>query len=124
MTTRPITTGRLPRSPPLIRDFAELSKPAMPAPCTSRCSVRSVGSGTAGPDSSAARRSVIGAILETLALSSLGHDVVRRSGDRGHDLLGAGLGHVELGSVAAEPENDDAVGHGLDVGHVVADQDD
>ena len=31
---------------------------------------------------------------------------------------------VELRGVAAEPEHDDAVGDGLDVGHVVADQDD
>ena len=51
-------------------------------------------------------------------------DVVRGAGDGGHELLGRHLGGAELGGVAAQAHDDDAVGDRLDVGHVVADEDD
>src|SRR5688572_10445864 len=53
-----------------------------------------------------------------------GDDVVGRASDRRDQLSGRGVLDPELGRVLAQAEHHDAVRHGLDVRHVVADQDD
>src|SRR4051794_32940116 len=105
-----MTTGRLPRSPPRRRARVVDIHPVRPDAWTSRSSVRSLGSGTAGPDSSTARRSVMGplpalnrvlpALGEPTSLGACRDDVVRSTGDRRDDRFRRGLVRLELGGVA------------------------
>src|SRR5688572_3582842 len=103
MMTSPSTTGRLPSSPPRRRCQKSFAYPPRPWVRISRSSAR------------------LRPLLTTLGAG--GDDVVGGTGDRRHELLGAGFLDLELGGVPAEPEHDDPVRDRLDVGHVVADQD-
>src|SRR5687767_2494314 len=116
MMTRPSTTGRLPSSPPRRRCQNSFAYPPRPWVRISRSSARSAATLDTVASSAMLR-------LLLTALGAGGDDVVGGTGDRRHELLGAGLLDLELGGVPAEPEHDDPVRDRLDVGHVVADQD-
>ena len=80
--------------------------------------------------SSSARRSVVGVsgVLTMLLLGGLARGarrdgVVDRAGDGGDDLLLVMSATLNDAVVASEPQHDDPVGDGHDVGHVVADED-
>ena len=140
MRTSPTTTGSEPRSPLRSRPDVAEAQPPKPWLAMSRSSWRSaratrsgggaVGAvGAVGGVGAGGRRRGLGgahACSSWLACArrALGDGVGRRAGDGGDDLLVGRLADAEDAVVAAEPQHDDPVGDGHDVGHVVADEDD
>ena len=59
-----------------------------------------------------------------MGLGPSSDDVVRRTGDCRDDVFVADIRDTEVTVVAAEAQDGDAVGNGLDIRHVMADQND
>ncbi len=116
ITTSPTTTGSEPRSPPRIRATTRANQSPHAARCGKAGRCWSMMAAHAQVDASITARAAAAARRATR--------VVGGAGDRGDDRLAGDVGDAEVAVVAAEPQHDDAVGDGLHVGHVVADQDD
>ena len=140
ITTMPATTGSTPRSPPRARRSEPVSW--RPQPGVDR-GVGRDGGGRAAvrgrPPRGRARWcctswrhrfllrrglvGLVGLVGRRATVGPAGDDVVVGPGDGRDDLLGGDGAGVEDAVVAAQAEDDDAVGDGADVLHVVADHD-
>src|SRR6185312_15546075 len=133
MRTRPMMTGREPRSPPRTRMRNPVTAPRRPCVRIRRSSCRSaaITAGVSTEPVMPAGLSLGGGRIRVgvgytvgVGVCPSGYGIVGGAGDGGDDLFVADIRHTEVAVVATETQNRDAVGDGLDIRHVVADQHD